>query len=107
MEITKHTEDQIDIKFNENPDAAQVQQWTDEFKSQLDGKEKLARVDLTGLAVISSLGVNVIVGLYKKMQDQGGKVEVIAANESMIRVFELFKLSDLFNIHLAQEDTAK
>jgi len=101
MKITRESADTIRIAFSSNPSAADAQTWIDRIKRELDGVEKMAEVDLTGLEVVSSLAVNVVVGLFKAMENQGGTVRVLVANEKMLRVFELFQLTRLFEVTVA------
>jgi anti-anti-sigma factor len=101
MMIERVSPEKVVVKFQENPDHAQVQEWTDHFKSQLNGQEKEAVVDLTALKVVSSLGVNVILGFHKKLESQGGKIRVLVSSETVGRVFELFKLNQVFSVEIS------
>jgi anti-anti-sigma factor len=98
MRIERVSPEELLVTLLSSPSAATAQTWIDQIKSELTGDETLARVDLTHLDIISSLGVSVIVGLFKSMEKQGGTIQVQVPNESMLRVFELFKLDDLFEV---------
>lgn len=100
MEIEHTSEEELLVRFHRNPGTAATQEWVARIDGELTGREKLARVDLTELEILASLGVNVIVGLYQKMQKQGGTVLVEVASERTRRVFELFQLTNLFEVRV-------
>lgn len=102
MQITRDSDRQITVTLTQNPSAADAQTWIDRIKTELEGTEQSAAVDLTGLEVISSLAVNVVVGLYKAMEKQGGTISVSVRDERMMRVFELFQLTRLFEVRVAE-----
>ena len=101
MKIERIKPDEVLVRFDSNPSAAMAQAWSEEIKSYLTGDEKLARVDLTELEIVSSLGVSVVVAIYRNMERQGGTITVDVPNESMLRVFELFGLTKLFETRVA------
>ena len=90
------------MKIDANPSSADIIPWMEQIKSSLTGQEKLARVDLTSLEVISSLGVNLVVGLYKNLEKQGGGIRVLVSSEKMVNVFELFRLTELLRVELVR-----
>ena len=100
MEIERINQDELLVRFSANPSTSAMREWSARIDQELTGKEKLARVDLTDLEVVASLGVNVIVGLFQKMQKQGGTIRVDVAGEKARRVFELFQLTNLFDVEI-------
>lgn len=88
------------VRISQNPDSALVTQWSNDLRLALSGKEKQAVVDLCDLDIISSLTMDVVVGLYKHLVKTGGKVKVIAANEKAAHVFHLFGLESVIDIEL-------
>ena len=102
MNIQHVSPEEMLVKMDANPSSADIIPWMEQIKSSLTGQEKLARVDLTSLEVISSLGVNLIVGLYKNLEKQGGCTRVLVANERIANVFELFRLTELLRVELVR-----
>lgn len=101
MEIERISDEEIRVSFSVSPTASDAAEWNDAIKAALTGSEKSAHVDLTSMEVISSMGVNVIVGLFKALERQNGAIDVTVGNEKMLNVFELFKLDQLFPIRMA------
>jgi anti-anti-sigma factor len=102
MNIQHVTPEELLVKIDSNPSSADIAPWMERIKSSLTGEEKLARVDLTSLEVISSLGVNIIVGLYKNLEKQGGGIRVLVPGEKMANVFELFRLTELLRVEIVR-----
>lgn len=101
MEIKRLSQEELLVIITTNPDAAETQDWVQNVASELTGNEKKVTVTLKDLVILSSLGVNVIVGMYQKMKQQGGGIEVEVPNEQILRVFELFKLTSIFPVRIA------
>jgi len=102
MEIKRISPEEIEVRFTANPTSADTQDWIAQVKEELTGSETLARVDLTGLSILSSLGVNVVVGIYQRISKQGGSVRVDVASEKTKRVFELFQLTSLLDVRVVK-----
>ncbi|NQU42987.1 STAS domain-containing protein [bacterium] len=101
MRIDHCGPEEIRVTLDSNPTASDAHAWTEQIKEALTGDEKKAVVDLRSLTVVSSLGVNVIVGLYRHIESQGGNLRVLVANEKMGNVFQLFRLTDLFPVEVS------
>lgn len=100
MLIEHPNDDTLRVSFSASPNASEAQEWNESLKGALNGSETIAHVDLTAMEMISSMGINVIVGLYKVMQRQGGTIDVVVNNEKMLHVFELFQLHKLFEVRV-------
>ena len=57
-----------------------------------------AILDLTESEVVDSLGITLILGLYKTCQQRHLPFRVVGANPDLMRVFKLFSLPKLFPI---------
>jgi len=57
-----------------------------------------AILDLTASEVVDSLGITLILGLYKTCQQRKIPFSVEGANPDLMRVFKLFSLPKLFTI---------
>jgi anti-anti-sigma factor len=98
MKVLRISQEELLVIFESNPTTASTQDWIGHFSSELTGHEKVARVDLTRLDILSSLGVNVVVGIFQRMEKQNGTILVEVASEKTKRVFDLFKLTELFEV---------
>ncbi len=102
IEIERISQTELRVRFLANPSTSATQEWIGRFKDALNGEEELVVVDLTAMEVLASLGVNVVVGMYQRMQKQDGTIKVLVASEKTRNVFELFKLTDLFEVKVAE-----
>jgi anti-anti-sigma factor len=100
MEIKRISPEEIEVRFTANPTSSDTQDWIGQVKEELTGSETSVRVDLTALSILSSLGVNVVVGIYQRINKQGGSVRVDVASEKTKRVFELFQLTGLLDVRV-------
>jgi len=55
-------------------------------------------VDLTGLRLIDSSGVGVLVWLYKHVRAKGGQVRFVGVQEQPLVIFKLLRLDVVFDI---------
>jgi anti-sigma B factor antagonist len=55
-------------------------------------------IDLSGLRLIDSLGVGVLVWLYKQVRASGGEVRFVGLSHQPLAVFKLLRLDVLFSI---------
>lgn len=53
-------------------------------------------VDLSGLDLIDSSGVAVLVGLYKRVRANGGQVVVSGARDQPLAIFRLLRMDKVF-----------
>jgi anti-anti-sigma factor len=102
MEIQRIDQEEIMVRFQDNPSTTDSAEWLTRFRSFLNGTEKLVRVDLTPLELLTSLGVNVVVGIYQRMEKQGGTIRVEVASDKTRHVLELFQLTTLFEVQVVQ-----
>lgn len=100
MELERISQEELLVRLDSNPGTTETQEWIEQFKGSLTGEETLTQVDLTEISILSSLGVNVVVGIFQRMKKQGGTVRVRVANSKVLRVFELFQLTELFEVRV-------
>lgn len=62
-------------------------------------KTKHILFDLGGVTFIDSSGLGVILGRYRKVTEQGGKVAIANASPGISRILELAGLSRLISIY--------
>lgn len=63
-----------------------------------DPPPKRVVLDLTGVNQIDSLGITLILGIYKSCQKQGIPFSVEEAVPDLVRVFKLFSIPKLFPV---------
>jgi anti-sigma B factor antagonist len=62
----------------------------------VEQKRKSIVVDVTGLDLIDSSGVAVLVSLYKRTRAHGGRMVVIGAKNQPLAVFKLLRIDRVF-----------
>lgn len=55
-------------------------------------------VDLSGLDLIDSSGVAVLVKLYKAVRSGGGQVHITGARDQPLAIFKLLRMDKVFNL---------
>jgi anti-sigma B factor antagonist len=66
------------------------------IESLVAEQRKLITVDLSGLRLIDSSGVGVIVSLFKRANAYGGKVRVTGLKDQPLAIFKLLRLDRVF-----------
>ncbi|OPZ87560.1 MAG: Anti-sigma-B factor antagonist [bacterium ADurb.Bin429] len=62
-------------------------------------------INLTELDFIDSSGLGVLVGGLARVRERQGEIKLVCANRRILRVFEMTRLTQLFDIY-ETEDTA-
>jgi anti-sigma B factor antagonist len=65
----------------------------------LDGGASTLVVDLSASTFIDSTALGVLIGAWKRSQNEGRAMSVVAADPRILRVFEITGLTDLFPLH--------
>jgi anti-sigma B factor antagonist len=60
--------------------------------------------DLTGVTSISSSGLGVLVGALKRVRPSGGRLELVASSEALLRILRITRLTHVFAIHPTLQD---
>ncbi len=55
-------------------------------------------VDLSRLNFMNSVGLNFLINMLKKSNDSGGQLAVIHANEQVLKLLEITKLTPMFDL---------
>jgi anti-sigma B factor antagonist len=61
-------------------------------------------VDLAETGFIDSTAIGVLVGALKRIQESGGSLVVVCANENVQSIFELVGLDELIGLHPSRDD---
>ena len=80
--------------------ASRIEELRDYFAEQLEQHPDVSSVllDVSGTAFVDSLGVNLIVGLYRQVTSADKTIEIIGAGESFMKVADFFRLTSLFSV---------
>ncbi len=84
------------VSTSAEPCAAEIDEWLARHK-----KKDWIRLDLDLRAsrLVDSVGLNVVIGLVKRLQKQKKAVKVFIASPSVKRVFEFSHLSEHVEVH--------
>lgn len=55
-------------------------------------------IDLCQSTSIDSLGITLLIGIYKTYSSQNKPITLVGVNEPMMELFKIMKLNELFNI---------
>lgn len=81
--------------------ASKVEALRDAFHHALAGAKGTVNLDLKGIEQIDSLGVTLVLGLFKSCQKEGLGFEVTEVDRNLVRVFRLFNLTKFFPVREA------
>jgi anti-sigma B factor antagonist len=71
---------------------------SEQIDAVLQSKPVKVVVDLTGLDIIDSSGVAVLVKLYKGVRNVGGTLEVTGARDQPLAIFKLLRMDKVFGL---------
>ena len=61
-------------------------------------KESTVALDARGVEIVDSLGVNLIIGLYKHTASESKEFRVLNAGDKFMKVANFFRFSSIFTI---------
>ena len=64
-------------------------------------------INLTNLEFIDSSGLGVLVGGLARARERQGEIKLVCANRRILRVFEMTRLTQLFEVYQDEESAAK
>ena len=64
-------------------------------EAELSKLEGAVTVDLSGLEYISSAGLGLFVGLYRRLTSSGGSLVITGASSHILHIFRLVRLDQL------------
>jgi anti-sigma B factor antagonist len=68
-----------------------------------DGSRQLV-VDLSQAGFIDSTAIGVLVGALKRLEESGGSLVVVCANDNVQSIFELVGLDEVISLHPSRDD---
>ena len=79
----------------------------DKIDTILDSKSiKNIIFDFKNIRFMDSSGIGVIIGRYKKISSEGGRVSVVNVNERVKKIFNLSGMNKIINIYDTYEEVA-
>ncbi len=100
-EIIKN-EDHILIKPGRDLVASMVSAFSEEIKALLAESPKQVVVDLTGVRIVDSLGMGVLISTHNQLTKAGCSLKVINTPADIYEVFTVMRLHHHFTIEPAQ-----
>lgn len=68
------------------------------LKEHLGQAQKAVVLDLGAAELVDSLGITLVVGLYKSCKERGLAFSVAGASAEVLRLFKFFSLNEVFEI---------
>ena len=65
----------------------------------LDAKKKQIVVDLSGVLLMNSSGLGMLIGAVTTMRNAGGDLKISSAVEKVAQVFKMTKVSNVIELH--------
>lgn len=78
--------------------ASSAQTFRTEMIEALESAQEGVVLDLSAVSQVDSLGISLVVGLFKSCQSKELTFSVVAVNDNILRVFKLFKLTQFFSV---------
>jgi len=64
-------------------------------------------INLTNLEFIDSSGLGVLVGGLARVREKQGEIKIVCANRRILRVFEMTRLTQLFEVYQDEESATE
>lgn len=65
---------------------------------EMNNGMKLFIFDMNGLESINSSGLGILISCFKRIKDEGGKLDIQNMNEKILGIFKLTKLDSVFGL---------
>jgi len=99
-EITKQGEQTI-IKPAQNIVASMAQEFRKDLLSLVEEGSKDLIADLTGVTMIDSIGIGILVAAHNSLSKSGGQLTVINVSEDIYRLFKTMRLDQHIQMEMA------
>ena len=76
----------------------------EEMQHLLDQDEKHILINLSGIDRMNSSGLGILISVFTSFKNNGGSIKLIAARENIKKLFEITKLSRIFELYDSEED---
>ncbi len=80
--------------------ASRIEELRDYFSNRLNAHPHVSHVilDVHGIDFVDSLGVNLIVGLYREVTNESKTIEIMGAGKNFMKVASFFRFPSLFSV---------
>lgn len=97
---TKEMSDVIVLHFEGNmlggPEASEL---NNTLHKLIEGKKKKIVIDLSGVTLMNSSGLGMMIGGVTTMRNAGGDLKIANAAEKIVQLFKITKISSVIEIH--------
>jgi anti-anti-sigma factor len=85
--------------------ASNVEAQRNDMAEKIHKNSGVSRVvlDVHGVDIVDSLGVNLIIGLYREVSSGSKTFEIIGGSEKFMKVANFFRFPSLFTVRSAEE----
>jgi anti-anti-sigma factor len=84
------------------PDRDLVSSMVPDFKHELstvlDESPQVLRLDLSGTAMMDSIGIGVVIATHNSMKKKGGRLVICGASENIVKLFKSMRLDQHLNL---------
>lgn len=89
---------EIIVKMPEMFSVEEAGQFREEIRDYISNNQSSFLLDFSNCRFIDSTGLGVIVSSYKKCVENGGNIRLQALNPNVLKIFELTRLTHVFEI---------
>jgi anti-anti-sigma factor len=98
MGATKKREKKKIIKPSQDIVASMAKEFKLELRKHINKSPKELIIDMTGVKIIDSIGLGVIISAYNSLKEIGGKLFISNVSDDILDLFRLMRLDNLFEI---------
>ena len=69
-----------------------------EVENQLDSGKSRWVIDLSKLEYMSSIGINLLIGLMTRSQNKGGKLAIASPSRQVLQLLDMTRLTTVFQL---------
>ena len=69
-----------------------------ELNAVLDESPQILRLDLSGAAMMDSIGIGVLIATHNSMKRKGGSLVICGASENIVKLFKSMRLDRHLNL---------
>jgi anti-anti-sigma factor len=78
--------------------SSMVPDFKHELNAVLDESPQELRLDLSGTAMMDSIGIGVIIATHNSMKKKGGRLVIAGATENIVKLFKSMRLDQHLNL---------
>lgn len=98
MSIIKKDGNQVIVKPGKDVVASMANEFRAELNSQIQESPSELVIDLSGVEMVDSVGIGVIIATHNSLDQKGGKLKVINIAEDIYGLFSTMRLDRHFTV---------